>query len=165
MIQCPADYYGCPGTLITPNVSGTAIALAGSSYCLDPDITFTDTVLTTGPCVGEMVIKRTWKATDPLLPTLSAECVQIITLQDTLAPEFSVIPSDTIIDAKGECEIEVRWLEPVVTDNCGIQNVEVSHQQGFLSSAGTHTIIYRAIDLCGNEKTISFQITIINYCL
>lgn len=162
VIQCPADFNGCPGTAITPNVSGTATALAGSSYCLDPDITFTDTVLSSGPCVGALVIKRTWKATDPILTALFAECVQIITLHDTLAPVFSVIPSDTIIDAKGECEIEVRWLEPVVTDNCGIQNVEVSHQQGFLSGAGTYTISYRAIDLCGNEKTISFQITIIN---
>jgi len=83
VITCPAAWTACVGTTTSPATTGTATAIAGTSTCSDPEVTYTDHIVSTGPCAGAKHIERTWIATDPENPLLTASCVQVIILTDT----------------------------------------------------------------------------------
>ena len=54
----------------------------------------------------------------------------------------------------------ITWTEPVVTDNSGLCTVTSTHNSGDTFSIGSTTVTYIAVDASGNQKTISFVITV-----
>ncbi len=157
-INCPSNKVVCPGSSISPSSLGWANAIAGN-YCPTPSVSYTDIVLSTGPCFGEKVISRTWVADYGASNNLSSSCVQTIQLKDDTAPVFTYCPADiTVYDSA----TPVYWNTPVATDNCGIANVLSSHNPGSYFSIGTTTVYYTAEDICWNASTCSFNVTVQN---
>lgn len=160
VIYCPADVTACPGSLTGPETMGTARAEAGSSLCENPIISYRDEISQSGSCPGEITIHRIWKATDPQIPGLFSECTQIIVLVDQQEPRITGLPLDMEINAKGACEVEVRWMEPVASDDCGILSFTSNYQSGTRFGSGAYTVTYTARDICGKETSGSFVIHI-----
>ena len=150
------------GTMTTD--TGVATAVASSTSCGEPIITSEDVILSTGPCEGEIKIQRIWTATDPDDPTLSTSCDQIINVRDIEGPVFANCPSDIYVSQAGECEMPATWTEPTVTDNCELSSVSSNYQSGDMFPAGTTTVVYTAIDACGNETLCYFNVVVTDNC-
>ncbi len=164
VISCAPKHKACPGTDINPSVTGYPSVLTGSG-CADPIITFTDEILTEGPCDGAQVIRRMWTATDPNNSALSATCKQMIKLEDYQDPWFGQVPGNITVNGSGyDCEVPVSWTPPNAYDNCGLANVVSTHQPGDLFGSGNTTVSYTATDNCGNTKTYSFIVSVICSC-
>ncbi|MEO6191279.1 MAG: HYR domain-containing protein, partial [Saprospiraceae bacterium] len=161
VLTCPSDYKSCPSTSIDPSLTGNATVALGTPYCVPAIVTFTDKILSSGPCVGAKVIERTWLAIDPNNANLFATCKQKITLSDTTKPIIIGTPSNIIIDAKGKCQIPVSWIPPTATDNCNLVSLIGSKTSGSLFNGGVTTILYTATDGCGNSTTSSFKINVL----
>ncbi len=161
-IQCPADVNSCPAASIDPSVTGSATAsYANPQGCKNPTITFTD-VQNGSSC--NMVITRTWRATNPDDATLFATCIQTIRMTDSSLPVMSNCPSNITIAADQTCSAKVSWTPPTATDNCGIQSLTGSHNPGDLFPIGVTTVRYTVVDVCGNSSVCSFTITVTGSC-
>ena len=162
IINCPVDYIACPlGSYPEPSATGTAIAVPGDTNCGTPNITYSDVILSAGPCVGGNDIIRTWTATDPNNPALQVSCDQRITLSDSGAPTITNMPTDITLFKKGvHCSMPVTWAEPNATDDCGVTSFTSSHPNGGSFDEGTTTVTYTATDACGYMTTASFSITV-----
>ena len=164
VLTLPADYTGCPGTAITPSVSGSATAKAGSRFCSTPEVTFKDSVLSIGPCTGQIKVLRTWYAKDPDQPQLHTSGTQVIELKDDTSPWFSKCPNDITVASRADCTAEVTWQEPVAKDNCGIRSVDKTHAPGSVFPVGQTEVTYSATDNCGHTAQCSFTITVTKHC-
>lgn len=162
VITCPPDQVRCPITGDTsPASTGFATAVPGSNICGSPIITYSDSIVSSGPCNGQMVIERTWTATDPEISAMSSSCVQIIHVNDDIAPSIHNIPIDVTIEGEGlNCTVEVWWNEPLASDNCGVQSFTSTYPAGFAFPEGTTLVVYTAVDNCGNTSIESFNVTI-----
>lgn len=160
VIHCPSDYTSCPGPGINPAVTGTATADPGKPTCLAPVISYTDSIISNGPCPGAIKLIRKWIAVDPNISTLRAECKQLIDIKDTAPPQIRNMPSDLTVNAKGACDVPMFWNKPEAFDNCGISSFTSNFKSGARFSAGISTIIYTAVDLCGLVTTDSFHINV-----
>jgi len=160
LLSSDCDFTG--GDMTTD--TGTATAVSSSGSCGEPIVSFEDTILSTGPCDGEIKIKRVWTATDSENSDLVSTCDQIINVRDVLGPNFSNCPSDIFISQAGECEMPAEWTDPVVTDNCELVSVTSSHNSGDMFPSGPTTVTYTAIDACGNESSCSFVVNVSDNC-
>ncbi len=162
VVTCPTDYIACPtGAYPEPADTGPATAVAGDSNCQAPVITYNDIIVSSGPCSSEYNIVRTWTATDPNNAALSVSCDQSIELEDNGAPVITNMPTDITLYKKGvHCLMPVTWAEPTITDDCSLSSSESNIPNGSMFNAGTTTVIYTAVDVCGNVTTASFNITI-----
>ncbi len=160
ILSCPTDWISCPlDTIPHPDISGWAIALPGDSLCLEPLLSYSDSILSSGPCPGSFVIERTWTAIDPDNDSLYTTCIQNIILEDFEAPQISNTPQNITVTATGSnCLAMVDWVTPIVNDNCGIASFASNIPSGSLFSQGTTTVVYTAIDNCGLIATSSFEI-------
>ena len=120
------------------------------------DAIFAD-VVTPGTCEGEEIISRTWTLTDDCGNI--TQHIQLITVQDTIRPDFTV-PSDTTICRTLACTYDI---DPAVTgdvtdetDNCSTAiNAVFADDTANLKSCDTAGYIVRKwtlIDECGNTK-------------
>lgn len=156
-IICPGDAVLCIGSSIAPNILGHPIAQY-PTHCQAPDVTFSDYILSTGPCAGAKVIDRVWTATYPGTE-LTAQCTQSIIVSDDIKPVIQNCPSDIVVENQMTI---VTWLEPTVIDNCGVDSFVSSHNSGTYYPVGVTTVIYTAIDNCGNTEYCSFTVTVEN---
>lgn len=163
IIACPTDYLGCPSNSTQPATTGTATAEPASDECGIPIVTYTDNVLTTGPCTGATKIERTWTATDPSNSELVTSCVQVIELVDTEAPVVSGCPADITVNTTSATGI-ATWTEPTATDNCNLEWIMGNYQPGDEFPIGTTTVIYSAVDDCENVTLCLFDVTIVQLC-
>lgn len=161
IIDCPNYYAGCPGTSTDPSITGYATAIAGSANCAAPILSYSDQILSTGPCPGSQYIYRTWTATDPVDPTLSSSCIQAINISDNIVPTISNVPSDISVYGDENCQAIVTWVAPVATDGCGSPASSSTHNPGSIFDLGTTTVSYTFTDACGNSSTTSFNVTVI----
>ncbi len=127
----------------------------------DNDVTLSyDEIVMPGSCLNEIIITRTWTATDNCGNETVEE--QIITVLDTTDPYFTNIPTDITVDNNGGIPTDTD-LEAL--DNCDT-NVEVEFMET-QTPADCGYIITRtwtATDNCGNETTITQNITV-NYTI
>ena len=164
VINCPANYTGCPSSSTNPATTGTATASPGAPQCGIPTITYSDRIISTGPCQGAIEIERTWKATDPNRTNLSSSCIQTIKLIDQTPPVFTSCPSNVTIQPNQNCQAIYNWVPPTATDNCGQVNLSSTHQPGATFNVGTTIVTYTATDGCGNAAQHSFTVTVPNTC-
>ncbi len=158
-IECPPNYYSCPGANYDTSVAGYATGSPGADGCGEPIITYEDKIISTGPCAGELRVRRRWKATDPNNPNLYTMCKQMIKLRDKIGPVVGTAPSNISLSSES-CPMVVNWIAPIFTDNCGMASITSSHNPGDSFPEGTTAITYTATDDCGNETNYSFNITI-----
>ena len=160
IVYCPANWFGCPGSSSHPSTTGYGSAAPGLSTCDMPITTYTDQVVSNGPCAGATVIHRTWKATDPNDATIFSSCVQVITLSDNIAPAVNSCPSNISLTGDANCQAVATWIAPVATDNCGVANITSTHASGSTFGNGTTTVTYTISDNCGNVSYCSFTVTV-----
>lgn len=155
-ISCPSDFVGCVGSSIDPIVTGTATASYSNSNCGTATVSYTDEVISTGPCDGAQVISRTWTAGQSVDQDLAATCVQMITLIDEDAPVLAACPADVNLT---EPNNTYTWNDPTVTDNCTVQ-LSSNIAKGSAFPVGVTTVVITAEDACGNTSTCSFTVTV-----
>ena len=160
MISCPADITIDCDASTAPGVTGTATATDNCAATGNIIITFSDTA-PAGNCSADGAIQRTWTATDPCGNV--AMCIQLINLQDTIAPMLvqGTCPADTSID----CTASSAGLgTPQYLDNCAMMVTITSRDDstGFDGSCsaqvlGTISRIFFAEDECGNIDSSCVQ--------
>jgi len=86
-----------------------------------------------------------------------------ITILDTESPTVSAVPADMQLSTSaGTCSANASWIEPVATDNCGIQGWVSNHTSGDSFALGLTTVTYVASDATSNSTSVSFTITVID---
>ncbi|MEE9440233.1 MAG: HYR domain-containing protein [Saprospiraceae bacterium] len=166
VISCPPIYYECPNGIYTPDVAGMATAVPGSANCPEPIVSYSDSIYSVGPCAGALEIQRMWTAVYPpgTNELLYADCTQLIFLADSDGPTISNCPQSTIVSPNENCEAVVTWQEPTATDICGLESLTSNYPSGYAFPMGMTTVIYIAVDLCGNETTCSFMVNVSGSC-
>ena len=145
----PADYTAeCSDELLLDDATAT-------DNCGEVSIEVSSET-TAGACAGDYTITRTFTATDDCGNSTSA--TQTITVQDTTAPEFSIVPADYT----AECSDELVMDDATATDNCGEVSIEVSSETTAGDCAGEYTITrtFTATDDCGNSTSATQTITV-----
>ncbi|MGS2727382.1 HYR-like domain-containing protein, partial [Psychroserpens sp. BH13MA-6] len=154
-ITCPSDVTIQCDESSDPVFTGEATSIEG---CGDVIISYVD-VETPQDCINETIITRTWTATDENQD--SQQCVQIITVVDTEAPELSGVPSDIVV----ACDAIPAVPTVTATDNCTAEIVvEFEEQFPNASCLDDAQIIqtWTATDECGNTVSQSRTITLID---
>jgi len=160
-ITCPSNTTRCP---VTGNTTPTS-TVASDPSCGTPVVTYSDQTNSTGSCTGAQDIQRTWLATDASDNSLSNSCIQTISVVDDTSPTITSTPSDISVNGNGSnCQVAVTWSEPSVTDDCAIASWTSTHTSGTIFPEGIHTVIYSAVDNCGNAATTSFTVTVNCVC-
>ncbi|MEM1321184.1 MAG: proprotein convertase P-domain-containing protein [Bacteroidota bacterium] len=149
----PAD------TLVNCDALPTAPTLAASDNCDPmPVVSFTES-RSDGICIDNYTLRRVWLATDRCGNQDSV--VQIITVQDTVAPVLINVPTDTTV----ECTQGVLDNNVMATDNCDPQvNIRliINNPDGPCNGNNQFIRTWIAIDNCGNSDTARQVITLID---
>jgi hypothetical protein len=94
-----------------------------------------------------------------------------ISVVDAEAPVIATV-NDVIVGTSGDCEAAVNWIEPVATDNCGVDyatygytvthgGAPVTHENGENWPVGVYTVTYNVADNAGNNASpMSFTVTV-----
>ncbi len=99
-----------------------------------------------------------WTATDT--EGNFATCVQIITVEDTEAPQV-ICPQNIVLETMpGMCSVVADWETPQFTDNCGASVTNVSHESGDEFPIGTTIVSYNIADDAGNTAVCSFEVIV-----
>jgi formylglycine-generating enzyme required for sulfatase activity len=119
---------------------------------------------TDGDCPSRYTLTRTWTATDDCGNSTTE--TQVITVQDTTAAVFTIVPVDANVmrDGNGNIAELNAWLTSTVeaVDNCG----SVSIVNDFTSfpyecgNTGSLTVTWTATDDCGNPNSVPATFTI-----
>ncbi len=162
LIQCPADYYTCPGSSIDPTVAGLATGTRGNPSCQSPLISFEDDIIHNTDCETQII--RTWTAKDPGNANLSSSCQQRIILVDSILPHFTFVPTSITVTSDDDCTATVSWPPITAEDNCGHVNLWVSIPSGFKFHLGNTAVVAIATDACGNSTKCEFVVTVEENC-
>ena len=113
-----------------------------------------DLELEVGP--SEHLLTRTFIATDAQGNTSSA--VQLISIVDDTAPEFTFVPANYSV----ECSDEIPMDDATASDNCGEVTIEVSSETTAGDAAGNYVIVrtFTATDDAGNSTSATQTITV-----
>ncbi len=138
--QCPEDVPVANKLTWTDNCDGTGQVDAEES--------------TDGQSCPE-TITRTWTYTDECGNTASVS--QIITVNDTTAPEFEGAPADITLDCSDDIPamIELDW-----TDNCDGSGKVLGTDSDLDGACGTIIRTWTYTDKCGNSASVSQKIII-----
>ena len=60
----------------------------------------------------------------------------------------------------GVCDAVVSWTPPTFDDDCGIDNIQSTHDPGDTFPVGTTMVTYTATDIGGNMTSCSFNVTV-----
>ena len=108
-----------------------------------------------GACDHSYVVTRTFTATDECGNNTSLS--QVITIQDTTAPELT-IPADYT----AECDEELVFDDASASDNCGMVSIALEETTNDTDCAQEYSIVrtFTATDECGNVSVASQTITV-----
>jgi len=159
MLTCPANVtIEC--TASTSPAQNPALGMATATDNCDamPVITFSD-VVTGGACPQESLITRTWTATDEC--GNSGTCVQLITVDDSVAPAITCPPNLTIQCTASTAPANTGMA--MASDNCdGTPTITFSDVStpGTCPQESVITRTWTATDDCGNSATCVQTITV-----
>jgi len=110
------------------------------------------------------IITRTYTLTD--CSGLSTDLVQLITVADTTPPVIVCPGNIQMYNDAGMCGANVSIPQPTYSDGCGIVTVVNSYNQSSDASGyypvGTTSVIWTAIDACGNTSSCTMSVTVID---
>lgn len=160
LIICPQDVVlNCPAdTSVMANGFATA-----TDECSVHSISYSDVV--TYGCGNTFTVNRMWRATDDC--GNFSECVQLISVQDTINPLITCPVDTTVTAAKGAFSTFVSLTQPLVLDECDAWNLEnnftgTSNASG-IYPAGMTSVNWVATDLCGNQTSCTQNIWVQTY--
>src|SRR5439155_14152345 len=144
VLECPAD--------TTTNATGVATAQDG---CSQVTVRYSDVV--TANCSGTKVIARTWTATDQCAN--STNCVQMITVRDTLKPVLTC-PADLVLECPAVTGTNATG---VATAHDGCSAVTIRYSDSVVTNCSGTKVIARtwtATDGCGNSTNCTQTVTV-----
>ena len=155
-VQCAAEVPAHATDLASFATQGGS----ASDNCGAPTVTFVSDV-PSGSC--PKTITRTYRATDACNNV--KDCTQIITVNDTIAPDISAPPSvtvqcDSAVPAHATDLPSFMTQGGTASDNCGAPTVTFVGDVSSGSCPRTITRTYRATDGCGNTTDASQTITV-----
>ncbi len=160
VIVCPGDLTIECGTSSDPAFTGQATATDDTDPA--PVVDYSDSTAA-GACPQEEAITRTWTATDASGNV--SQCVQTITVDDSIAPVLT-IPGDITVNADaGLCSAAVDPGAATAVDNCdGAPVIGWVRSDGGASLTDPYdstdspiTITWTATDACGNVSPAQVQ--------
>lgn len=159
VLTCPAPItVNCPASVPAPDI--TAVTAVNDNCGGVVTITHAGDVVSNQTCANKYLITRKYRATDAC--GNFAECNQLITVNDQIAPVITCSPNITVTTSLGSCNATVNY-SVTATDNCGgavsITNVPAS---GSSFPLGVTTVTSTATDGCGNSSTCTFTITVLD---
>ncbi len=144
-------------TLVNCDAVPVMDVITATDNCTDPINVTTSEVRADGSCANNYTLTRKWFAEDACGNIDSL--VQIITVQDTIAPVFSSTPSDSLVN----CDAVPDMDEITATDNCtSAITVRTSEVRVDGSCANNYTLTRKwfAEDECGNIDSLVQIITV-----
>jgi uncharacterized protein affecting Mg2+/Co2+ transport len=150
-ISCPTNVTVECGQSTDPSSIGTATA---TDNC-DSNPTVTHSDATSGTCT--QTITRTWFATDNASNT--TQCVQIITVKDTVAPTITACPTNQTV----QCDADVPPVNTaLVSASDACSSVTIAHAGDVVTGTCPKTVTrtYTAKDVCGNTASCVQTITV-----
>ncbi|MFK7933213.1 MAG: lectin-like protein, partial [Saprospiraceae bacterium] len=136
-------------TVSCENIPSATAVTATDNCDTNVDIDFNESVLT-GDCAGESVITRKWVATDDC--GNQSYAIQVITVEDNVAPIFQNVPNDVTVS----CDAVPSIANVTAVDNCD-DNVTITFRETIneLDCVGEFNVRrkWTATDACGNIST------------
>jgi hypothetical protein len=132
----------------------------------DPSPVITlDEVRTDGTCSNNYTLTRTWTATDACGNSSSQS--QVLTVTDTTAPAITCPDPITVEDDGAGSAVVVFTV--TATDNCDpdpqitcVDGLGLPVSSGDAFPVGVTTVTCTAADICGNEASCSFDVTVVS---
>jgi hypothetical protein len=155
VITCLAPVtVSCTGNVPAPAPS----TVTATDNCPGVVVTHVGDVISNQTCANRYTITRTYRATDAAGNT--ANCSQIITVNDQTAPVITCPANITVNSPVGSCNAVVNFTVNA-TDNCGgAVTITTLPASGTVFALGTTTVTATATDACGNVSTCSFTVTV-----
>ena len=127
-----------------------------------PEGTTFDVVTEPGDCGDTMTVTATVSAGAGVGGDCGGgECTTTFTVEDTVAPELVVEPSEiTVTDVR--CKGSVAVDLPFATDGEGGAVATANDAPAFYPTGETTTVSYTATDACGNAATATVDVTVLN---
>jgi len=124
-----------------------------------PSIVFVGETIMSSASPDSYVLERKWTATDQCNNTSTA--IQILTVQDTIAPTIQC-PGNIIMDANGAtCTGIGNFNMPITADNCSATlSVSSTANSGQAFPVGITVVTMTVEDPTGNEASCTFNITV-----
>ena len=170
-LECNSFVGQVPPTSVTgvPTLNGFSLyPLNGSIYC-NGYAKFTDKLIFDTNCKKR--ITRTWEVGEWWCDTLINQIyVQLIEIADHTPPVIGTLPVGSASTSGHDCT--ANYLLPIISasDNCNGVTVTVSGAGPITTpgsivelEVGSHTLIYTAIDGCGNASTYSHTVRVIDH--
>ena len=80
---------------------------------------------------------------------------------DNESPIITNIPDDIFQNTdNGLPTAIVDWIEPIATDNSGIQTLTSTHSPGSSFDIGVTIVSYTSVDSVGHDTTKTFSVTV-----
>ncbi len=159
VLTCPAPITAnCPAAV--PAADITAVTAVSDNCGGAVTVTHAGDVISNQACSNKYIITRKYRATDAC--GNFAECSQLITVNDQLAPVIICPANVTVTTPLGSCNATVNY-NLTATDNCAgavsITNVPAS---GSSFPLGVTTVTSTATDGCGNSSSCTFTVTVLD---
>jgi HYR domain/Dockerin type I domain len=157
IVSCPINVTIECSDNTAPVNTGTATA---SDACdASPTITFSD-VTVGGACPQVYTITRTWIATDDC--GNSGTCNQVISLEDTTAPNCQAADITVSLLGSGFVTILASQVDDGSTDNCGAVELAVAPSTFDCNTLGDNMVVLTVTDCSGNSSTCTAIVTVVD---
>jgi hypothetical protein len=136
------------------------VAVTATDNCDTPAKTHLGDATSNQTCANRFTVARTYRATDNV--GNSTTCSQVITVYDNVVPNFTSVPANVTV----QCNSIPAVGSPMATDGCG-GSVTIAYNgqttaPGACPDARTITRLWTATDACGNTKTATQRISVID---
>lgn len=91
-------------------------------------------------------------------------CCETYTVADAVAPQFTLVPEDIVIELEGEeCSAQVQWTVPQYIDcNKKSNGLTSNYSPGNSFLPGENEVKYTAVDQANNKTDYTFKVTVID---
>jgi len=148
--MCPRDTTVECASLVPPVDTSTVTGADGLYIIhLKDSVPIADSV-----CINQKVIYRTYQGTDTCMGTLVLQCTQIITVLDTVAPFFPVIPNNIDTVQCGQI-FDIVFPGSPARDTCDgsiFVDTDISIIDSTCPGNLKILIVYTVSDVCGNSR-------------
>lgn len=164
VVPIPLPIINCPTDVVVNSDPGTCSAVIDYDVAIESDCpggNFTRIAgLASGANFPVGITTNTFSFTD--IDDNMVDCSFTVTVNDNEMPLLSNCPVDITISGGADCNSEVNWTVPMVTDNCSVTSFNASHEPNTIFPIGETSVTYTVIDEAGNTASCSFNIIVID---